>query len=142
MDTYLTVTGNLTGEPETRTTAAGVAVVAFRIASNTRRFDKGAGDFKDGDPLYINVTAWRTLGVNVAASLRKGDSVIVTGRLLFREYDDRDGNHRSIHEIDAVAVGPDLSRSAVDVRRPVRFSAEPAADGEVAAESADQVAAA
>ena len=78
MDTYLTVTGNLTADPEPRNTANGVGLGAFRVASNTRRFDKAAGEYKDGDPLYINVTCWRTMSVNVAASLRKGDSVIVT----------------------------------------------------------------
>lgn len=125
MDTYVTVAGNLTGDPDPRNTAAGLTVVNLRIASNTRRYDKDAGAFKDGDTLYINVTCWRTLGTNVAASLRKGDSVIVTGRLIYREYEDRDGNTRRVHEIDAASVGPDLSRWAVDVRRPARPSDEP-----------------
>jgi single-strand DNA-binding protein len=128
MDT-LTVTGNLTGEVELRTTAAGHAVATMRIASNTRRYDKESGGFRDGDPLYINVTCWRNLGVNAAASLRKGDSVIVTGRLTYRSYDDKEGNKRSVHEIDAISVGPDLLRWPVDIRRTIRAAVDPATAG-------------
>jgi single-strand DNA-binding protein len=70
--------------------------------------------------MYIGVSCWRTLGINALASLRKGDSVVVFGKLLFRSYDDANGNRQSRHEIDAVAVGPDLNRVPVDVRRPIR----------------------
>lgn len=123
MDT-LTVTGNLTGDVELRTTAAGTAVATMRIASNPRRYDKETGAWRDGDPLYVTVTCWRNLGVNAAASLRKGDSVIVTGRLTYRTYEDKEGNKRSVHEIDAASVGPDLSRWQVDIRRPARVTAD------------------
>jgi single-strand DNA-binding protein len=125
MDTYLTVQGNLVADPVTRSTASGATVVGFRIASSGRRFDKPTGEFRDGDPMFITVSCWRSLGTNVAASLRKGDSIVARGRLIYRTYDDRQGVRRSVHELDAIAVGPDLARCPVDVRRPQR-PAEPA----------------
>jgi single-strand DNA-binding protein len=127
MDTYVTVQGNLTADPVGRTTATGATVVRLRVASNARRFDRESGEFRDGEPMYIGVSCWRTLGINALASLRKGDSVVVFGKLLFRSYDDANGNRQSRHEIDAVAVGPDLNRVPVDVRRPTR-AADTAAD--------------
>jgi single-strand DNA-binding protein len=120
MDTYLTVHGNLTADPTHRTTASGATVVGIRVASSGRRFDKASGEFRDGDPMFIAASCWRGLGGHVLASLRKGDSVIVYGRLLSRTYDDKQGNRRSVHEIDAIAVGPDLARCAADLRRPAR----------------------
>lgn len=137
MDTYVTVQGNLTADPVGRTTATGATVVRLRVASNARRFDRESGEFRDADPMYIGVSCWRTLGVNALASLRKGDSVVVFGKLLFRTYDDANGNRQSRHEIDAVAVGPDLTRVPVDVRRPARptdlATSEPAPAPPVAA---------
>jgi single-strand DNA-binding protein len=120
MDTYVTVQGNLTADPVARTTASGATVVGLRVASNARRFDRASGEYKDSDPMYIGVSCWRTLGGNVLASLRKGDSVIVHGKLLHRTYDDKSGNRRSVHEIDAVCVGADLNRCPADLRRPAR----------------------
>jgi single-strand DNA-binding protein len=120
MDTYVTVHGNLVADPIPRSTANGAMVVGFRVASSGRRFDKPTGEFRDGDTMYIGVSCWRALGGHVLASLRKGDSVVVLGRLLFRSYDDKQGNRRTVHEIDAIAVGPDLSRCAADLRRPVK----------------------
>jgi single-strand DNA-binding protein len=122
MDCFVTVQGNLVDNPVGRTTASGASVVSIRIASNSRRFDRASNEFKDGDPMYISVSCWRTLGAHVLASLRKGDSVVVHGRLNYRTYDDRQGNRRSVHEIDAIAVGPDLARCAADLRRPARPS--------------------
>ena len=120
MDTYITVTGNLVADPKVRTVANGQTVADLRIASNSRRFDRDAGEFKDGDPLYIGVSCWRTLALNVYSSLRKGDSVVVQGKLLYKEYDDKDGVHRNVYSIDATSIGPDLARWPVDVRRPSR----------------------
>jgi single-strand DNA-binding protein len=128
MDTYLTVQGNLVADPVARSTASGATVVSFRIASSGRRFDKNAGEFRDGDPMFITLSCWRALGTNVAASLRKGDSIVAQGRLIYRTYDDRQGVRRSVHELDAISVGPDLARCPVDVRRP-RRPADPAAAG-------------
>ncbi|MGN6475338.1 MAG: single-stranded DNA-binding protein [Mycobacteriales bacterium] len=132
MDTYVTVQGNLTADPLGRTTATGATVVRLRVASNARRFDKESGEFRDADPMYIGVSCWRTLGVNALASLRKGDSVVVFGKLLFREYDDVNGNRQTRHEIDAVAVGPDLNRVPVDLRRPARPAEAPATEAPAA----------
>jgi single-strand DNA-binding protein len=98
--------------------------VRIRVAANARRFDKDAGAFRDGEPMFIGVSCWRNLGGHVLATLRKGDSVVVFGKLLYREYDDANGNHRTGHEIDAVAVGPDLNRCAADLRRPARPATE------------------
>lgn len=143
METYVTVQGNLTADPVGRTTATGATVVRLRIASNGRRFDRESGEFRDTDPMYIGVSCWRTLAGNVLASLRKGDSVVVFGRLQFRSYDDVNGNRQTRHEIDALAVGPDLNRWPADLRRPNR-QAEPAApaDPEVTAERDEAVPAA
>jgi single-strand DNA-binding protein len=149
MDTYVTVQGNLVSDPTQRSTANGATVVGIRVASSGRKFDKATGEFRDGDPMFISVSCWRALGGHVMASLRKGDSVVIHGRLIHRTYDDKQGNRRSVHEIDAIAVGPDLARCAVDLRRPGRAGAlEPAvsASGIAASEpaadpSAGQVAA-
>jgi single-strand DNA-binding protein len=140
MDTYVTVQGNLTADPVGRTTATGATVVRLRVASNARRYDRESGEFRDADPMYIGVSCWRNLGINALASLRKGDSVVVFGKLLFRTYDDANGNRQSRHEIDAVAVGPDLNRVPVDVRRPLRQAPPeaqaPSAEQPVAVEAA------
>jgi single-strand DNA-binding protein len=128
MDTYLTVTGNLTADPTRRSTAAGATVVHMRIASSGRKFDKASGEFRDGDTLFINISCWRSLGGNVFATLRKGDSVIVHGRLLYRSYDDKQGARHNVHEIDAIAVGPDLSRCPAELRRPAKPTGAPAPD--------------
>jgi single-strand DNA-binding protein len=120
METYLTVQGNLTADPLGRTTASGATVVNLRVASNPRRFDRESGEFRDGDPVYIGVTCWRGLAANVLASLRKGDSVVVFGKFLMRTYEAKDGGQRNVYEIDALSVGPDLSRWPADLRRPSR----------------------
>lgn len=146
METYITVAGNLVADPKVRTVANGQAVADLRIASNPRRFDREANEFKDGDPIYIGVSCWRTLALNVHASLRKGDSVVVHGKLLYREYDDKDGVHRNVYSIDAISIGPDLTRWAVDIRRPPKpADADPAAvsaeGGASVSSGADSVAA-
>jgi single-strand DNA-binding protein len=123
-------------DPDQRSTANGATVVHFRVASSGRKFDKASGEFRDGDTMYIAVSCWRTLAGHVLASLRKGDSVLVHGRLLHRTYDDRQGNRRSVHEIDAIAVGPDLARCAADLRRVQRAGS---AEREVAAAAVDGV---
>ena len=127
METYITVRGNLTADPVGRTTANGATVVNLRVASNARRFDRETGEFRDGDPMYIGVTCWRNLAANVLASLRKGDSVVVIGKFLMRNYEAKEGGQRTVYEIDAVSLGPDLNRWAADLRRPSR-TAETAAE--------------
>jgi single-strand DNA-binding protein len=126
MDTYVTVQGNLTNDPIARSTANGATVVNFRIASSGRRFDREAREFREGDPLFISVSCWRNLAANTLVTLRKGDSALVHGRLTFRSYEDKDGIKRSTYEIDAIAIGPDLTRYAADLRRPNRPAEEAA----------------
>jgi single-strand DNA-binding protein len=125
METYMTVQGNLTADPVGRTTANGATVVNLRVASNSRRFDRESGEYRDGDPMYIGVTCWRTLAGNVLASLRKGDSVVVFGKFLMRTYETKEGEQRTVYEIDALSVGPDLSRWPADLRRPQRPAETP-----------------
>ncbi|MBA2308221.1 MAG: single-stranded DNA-binding protein [Pseudonocardiales bacterium] len=115
-ETVTTIVGNVISELTPRRTAAGVRVVGFRMASNERRFDKATGEWVDGDRLYVSVTCWRKLAIGVSASLVKGDPVVVTGRLYTREYE-YEGKHRSVTELEANAVGPDLSRCTADVQR-------------------------
>jgi single-strand DNA-binding protein len=141
METYITVQGNLTADPVGRTTASGAAVVNLRVASNSRRFDREANEWRDGDTTYIGATCWRTLAVNVCATLRKGDSVVVFGKLLQRSYEAKEGGQRTVLEIDAISVGPDLNRWPADLRRPTRAAAPPPeeaadADEAVVAEAA------
>ena len=140
MDTTVTVCGNLTADPQQRTTASGAIVVNFRVASSSRRFDREAAEWRNGDPMFITVSCWRGLAGNVVASLRKGDSVIVRGRLISRTYDDKQGNRRTVHECDATAVGPDLSRCPVDVRRPHPVAESAAVPSQPAAEPVETAA--
>ncbi len=111
----------------------GATVVNFRIAANERRFDKETGQWGDGDSLYITVTCWRRLAENVLASLVKGDPVVVTGKLRTRDFEGKDGESRSVTEMEASAVGADLARCTTTVRRNRRTEAP--ADGSVADDS-------
>jgi single-strand DNA-binding protein len=122
MDPQVTYLGNLVADPAQRVTSSGAIITTFRIASSNRRQDKQTGEWVDGDPNFISVSCWRTLGTHVLASLRKGDSVVVHGRLVYREYDDKNNVHRREHELDAMAVGPDLNRWAADIRRQPKAS--------------------
>jgi len=115
-ETLITVVGNLVDDPKLRTTDSGVEVTGFRVASTSRRYDRDTNRWVDYGQLFLGVTCWRTLGVNVVASLRKGDPVVVSGRLFTRQYE-RDGQMRSSYEMDAVAVGPDLARGTASFQR-------------------------
>jgi single-strand DNA-binding protein len=128
MDAYVTVHGNVAADPVQRLTASGASVVGLRVAASGRKFDRASGDFRDGDPMFIGVSCWRSLGQNVMATLRKGDAVVVLGRLIQRTYDDRQGIRRSVHELDAIAVGPDLTRCSAELHRSAR--ALPAGEGD------------
>jgi len=121
MEPSVTMTGNLVADPVRRVTAAGVVVTKLRIASNHRRFDRERGEWISSDPVYLDVNCWRQLGDNVAASLKKGDSVLVSGRLTMREYDDANGGaRRQSYAIEAVSVSPDLCRYVAMLGRPTR----------------------
>jgi single-strand DNA-binding protein len=123
-ETTVTVIGNLVDDPRIRTTDSGVEVTSFRVGSTSRRFDRDAARWVDAGSVFLGVTCWRSLGVNVVASLRKGDPVIVHGRLFTRQYE-RDGQIRSAYDLDAVAVGPDLARGTASFQRVTRSSVPP-----------------
>jgi single-strand DNA-binding protein len=118
-DTYITIVGNVVDEPRPRTTGAGIPVTSFRIASTSRRFNRETGAWEDNERLFVTVTSWRAMAQNVAASLHKGQPVLVTGRLYSREYT-KDEVTRMSYELDAVAVGHDLSRGTSEFTKVVR----------------------
>jgi single-strand DNA-binding protein len=130
MEPTMHLQGNLVADPSYRVTANGLHMAKFRIASSGRRFDKQAEGWVNTDPVYMSVVCWRQLADNVAKSLRKGDTVIVHGRLTYREYDDNDGKRRSSYEVDAFAVGPDLSRYSTELIRPLRDLVPTATSGD------------
>jgi single stranded DNA-binding protein len=121
-ETTVTVVGNLVDDPRMRTTESGIEVTSFRVASTSRRFDRETARWVDAASLFLNVTCWRALGVNVVASLEKGDPVVVHGRLFTRQYE-RDGQLRSAYELDALSVGPDLARGTANFQRTTRVAA-------------------
>ncbi|QLQ37444.1 single-stranded DNA-binding protein [Micromonospora robiginosa] len=110
-DTYVTIVGNVLTAPEwRRTTQSGTLVANFKVASTARRLDRDSGRWVDGNSLRVRVNCWRRLAEGVAASVTLGDPVIVAGRLYTRDWTDEAGNHRTLYELEAVAVGHDLSR--------------------------------
>jgi single-strand DNA-binding protein len=110
-DTPVTIVGNVLTAPEwRRTTVTGTFVVSFKVASNSRRFDREHGKWVDGDSLRVRVVCWRRLGENVSLSVQLGDPVVVHGRLYSRDWTDDQGNRRTSYELDAVSVGHDLAR--------------------------------
>jgi single-strand DNA-binding protein len=110
-DTPVTIVGNVLTAPEwRRTTVTGTFVVSFKVASNSRRYDREHGKWVDGDSLRVRVVCWRRLGENVSLSVQLGDPVVVHGRLYSRDWTDDQGNRRTSYELDAVSVGHDLSR--------------------------------
>ncbi|MCL2780084.1 MAG: single-stranded DNA-binding protein [Actinomycetia bacterium] len=119
-DTYLTIVGNLVEDPRLRETTAGVPVASFRVASTSRRLDRDTGQWIDNEKLYATVTCWRGMARNVATSLRKGHPVIVTGRFYSRNYVAKDETSRASYELDAIAVGHDLSRGSAQFTKVTR----------------------
>ena len=116
----LTVVGNVAGPPRQRTTPAGVVVADFRIAATPRRLDRSTGTWSDGETLWFGVTAWRSLAEHCASSLKKGDRVVVTGRLTTRSWEVEGGEKRANLEVDATSVGLDLARgTAAYTKAPV-----------------------
>lgn len=121
MEPQQNLQGNLVQDPTQTVTANGNKVTRFRIASSGRRLDKNTGEWASTDPVYMSVVCWRQLGDNVMQSLRKGDSVVVMGRLTYREWDDpQTGARRNRYEVEATSVGPDLSRYIATLARPLR----------------------
>lgn len=107
-ETLITIIGNLVDDPELRFTPTGDAVANFRVASTPRVFDRDAGEWSDGETLFLTCTLWRQFAENVAESLQRGQRVIVHGRLKQRSYENNEGERRTVYEIDADEVGPSL----------------------------------
>lgn len=107
-ETTLTVVGNLTGDPELRFTPSGAAVANFTVVSTPRSFDKQSSSWKDGDGLFLRCNIWRDAAEHVAESLSKGDRVIVTGRLRQRSYETKQGEKRTVMELEVDEIGPSL----------------------------------
>ena len=116
-ETVITVIGNLTADPELRWTQAGAPVADFTVASTPRTFDRNAGEWRDGDTLFMRCSVWRDTAENVAESLRKGMRVIVQGRLTQRSYDTQQGERRTVVELQVDEVGPSLRRARAQVTR-------------------------
>ncbi len=119
-DITITVVGNLTNDPELRFTPSGAAVASFTIASNSRFLDKTTNEWKDGEPVYMRCSVWRQYAENVAESLTRGTRVIATGRLKQRSYDTREGEKRTVIEMDVDDVGPALRTATAKVTKVAR----------------------
>src|SRR6187399_825 len=119
-ETIITVVGNLVDDPELRFTPSGAAVANFRIASTPRTFDKQTNEWKDGDALFLSCAIWRQAAENVAESLQKGMRVVVQGRLKQRSYETREGEKRTVYELDVEEVGPSLKYATAKVTRTQR----------------------
>jgi single-strand DNA-binding protein len=116
-DTTITVIGNLTDDPELRFTPSGAAVAKFRVASTPRFMDKASGEWKDGDPLFLACTVWRQAAEHVAESLQRGARVIVSGRLRQRSYETREGEKRTVIELEVDEIGPSLRYATAKVQK-------------------------
>jgi single-strand DNA-binding protein len=119
-ETTITIIGNLVDDPDLRFTPSGAAVANFRIASTPRTFDRQANEWKDGDTLFMSCSVWRQAAENVAESLQRGMRVIVQGRLKSRSYETREGEKRTVFEIDVDEVGPSLRSATAKVTRASR----------------------
>ncbi|MDA2804461.1 single-stranded DNA-binding protein [Nocardiopsis suaedae] len=125
-ETALTLTGNLTRDPEVRWLEGGTPVASFHVASTPRYFAREASEWRDGEPLFLRCSAWRALAEHVAESLGKGDRVIVTGRLKQRAFTGEDGENRTLFELEVDDIGPSLRWATTAVTK-TRGTAAPAA---------------
>lgn len=116
-ETTITIVGNLTADPELRYTPNGHAVANFTIASTPRLFDRKSGDWKDGEPLFLRTSAWRSVGEHVTQSLKKGMRVIAHGRLRQRSYETEEGQRRTAYELELDEIGPSLRYATATVER-------------------------
>jgi single-strand DNA-binding protein len=121
-DVTITVIGNLTDDPELRFTPSGAAVAKFRVASTPRFMDRASGEWKDGDPLFLSCTVWRQAAENVAESLQRGARVIVSGRLRQRSYETKEGEKRTVMELEVDEIGPSLRYATAKVQKMSRSS--------------------
>jgi len=119
-ETVITVIGNLTNDPELRFTPSGAAVASFTVASTPRMLDKATNEWKDGDALFLRCSVWRQAAENVAESLQRGARVVVTGRLKQRSFETKEGEKRTVVELDVDEVGPSLKYATAKVTKASR----------------------
>jgi len=139
-ETTLTIIGNMTNDPELRFTPSGAAVANFTVASTPKTFDRNSNEWKDGETLFMRCAAWKEMGENVAESLTKGMRVVVTGRLKSRSYDTKEGEKRTVIELEVDEIGPSLRYANAKVQRTQRngntggFAAQPSGFGQSTAQ--------
>lgn len=121
-DTTITVVGNLTADPELRFTPSGAAVASFTIASTPRSYDKNSNEWKDGESLFLRCSVWRQAAENVSESLTRGMRVVAQGYLKQRSYETREGEKRTVIELDVQEIGPSLKNATAKVNRTQRGS--------------------
>jgi len=119
-DTQITIAGNLVDDPELRFTPSGQPVARFRVASTPRFRDNNSGEWKDGDSLFLTCNVWRQAAENVAESLTRGTRVIVSGRLRQRSYETKEGEKRTVYEVEVDDVGPSLRNASAKVSKVAR----------------------
>jgi single-strand DNA-binding protein len=134
-DTTITMIGNLVDDPELRFTPSGAAVAKFRVASTPRYLDKATNEWKDGESLFLQCQIWRQAAENVAESLTKGMRVILSGRLKQRSYETKEGEKRTVFEVEVDEVGPSLRNATAKVTRTQRAGGSGGAAAPAAAES-------
>jgi len=122
-DTVITLVGNLVDDPELRFTQSGAAVAKFRLASTPRTFDRQTSEWKDGESLFLTCNVWRQAAENVAESLQRGMRVIVQGRLKQRSYETREGEKRTVYEVEVDELGPSLRSATAKVNKTTRSGA-------------------
>jgi len=116
-DTTITVIGNLTADPELRFTPSGAAVASFTVASTPRTFDRATGEWRDGEALFLRCNIWRQAAENVAESLTRGMRVLVSGRLRQRSFETREGEKRTVVELEVDEIGPSLRYATAKVNK-------------------------
>jgi single-strand DNA-binding protein len=119
-DTVITIIGNITGDPELRFTPSGAAVANFTVASTPRAFDRQSNEWKDGETLFMRCSVWRDAAENVAESLNRGTRVIVSGRLKSRSYETKEGEKRTVVEMEVDEIGPSLRYASAKVTKTQR----------------------
>jgi single-strand DNA-binding protein len=119
-ETVITIIGNLVDDPELRFTPSGAAVANFRVASTPRTFDRQSGEWRDQETLFLSCSVWRQAAENVAESLQKGMRVVVQGRLKQRSFETREGEKRTVFELDVDEVGPSLRNATAKVTKTTR----------------------
>ena len=119
-DTVITIIGNLTGDPELRFTPSGAAVANFTVASTPRAFDRQSNEWKDGETLFMRCSVWRDAAENVAESLNRGTRVLVSGRLKSRSYETKEGEKRTVVEMEVDEIGPSLRYASAKVTKTQR----------------------